>query len=253
MVQYQNKIQEIDQLKKEIDALRPLSKQTLNELKEYYRIGLTYTSNALEGNSLTETETKIVLEEGITIGGKLIKDHLEALGHSDAYTLLQKLAKKETFSEHDIKHFHKLFYNRIDAKNAGKYRKVAVFITGTDFVPPLFSLVPGQIKQLIQELPVLKQQHHPVAYAALFHLKFVTIHPFVDGNGRCARLLMNLALLQADYGITPIPPVVRADYIAALKQAQVTQNTEPFVNFISAMVYEAHKEYLRLVQAIQGS
>ena len=127
---------EIDKLQKEIDSFRPLPKHTLKQLKEYYRVGLTYTSNALEGNSLTETETKIVLEDGITIGGKPIRDYYEALGHSEAYDLIYTLAKKKTFTEQNIKKLHKLFYHRIDEGNAGKYRKVKVLISGSKYSLP---------------------------------------------------------------------------------------------------------------------
>jgi Fic family protein len=247
---YKNCIDRIYELKKEIDRYRPLNKQQLQELKEYYRIGLTYTSNALEGNSLTETETKIVLEEGITIGGKSLNDHLETLGHSDAYYLLLKLATYDTIREKDIRDLHKLFYFRINQKTAGKYRKKQVFITGTEFIPPAPEKIRTSMHDFIEEIPVIKQQNNPVVYAALLHLKLVTIHPFVDGNGRCARLLMNLALMQAGYPITIIPPVVRTDYINAIKIYQTTSNQEPFIAVIATMVYESEQEYLRLVRAL---
>ena len=245
---YQNKIKEIDQLQQEINAKRPLKQKEIEQLKDYYRVGLTFTSNALEGNSLTETETKIVLEEGITIGGKLIKDHLEAIGHADAYDFLWKLTKISTIKEKDILHLHKLFYYRIDPDQAGVYRKEQVFITGTQFVPPVAKLVHELMKKFIEEITVLEAKYHPVEYAALTHLKFVTIHPFIDGNGRCARLLMNLVLLQKGYVITIIPPVVRRDYIDSLQKAQTKNDESAFINFISTMVYESQKDYLRLLK-----
>lgn len=246
---YPNKIKEIDVLQKEIQDFRPLKPRERRELKEYFRVGMTYSSNAIEGNSLTETETKIVLEDGITIGGKTLKEHYEVAGHSDSYDLMYKLAKREDISERDILNLHKLFYYRIDAKRAGKYRKEQVFITGTDFVPP----EPGKIRSLmnkfVSELPSLRAKKHPVEFAALIHKELVTIHPFVDGNGRCARLLMDLALLQQGYPIVIIPPVVRGDYIAAIKQTQVAPKTDqPFINFISSMVRESQKDYLRMLR-----
>jgi len=100
------------------------------------------------------------------------------------------------------------------------------------------------------EIPLLKQTHDPITYAALLHLKLVSIHPFIDGNGQCARLLMNLALLQEGYAITIIPPIVRSDYIQAIKTAQTTHNQQPFINFVSCMVCEAQREYLRLFEAL---
>jgi len=248
---YKEKLKKIDLLQKEINSYRPLAKKELHELKEYFRIGLTYTSNALEGNSLTETETKIVLEEGITIGGKLIKDHLETIGSSDAYDLIYKLAKRTNIEEKDILNLQKLFYFRIDPKQAGKYRKIQVFISGTEFIPPAAHEIPKLMKKFSQEITTLKEKYHPVEYAALLHLKLVTIHPFVDGNGRTARLLMNLALMQESYPITIIPPIVRREYIDAIKKSQTDNDDNQFINFIASMVYESQKEYIRMLKALR--
>jgi len=187
----------IDALKAKIDAHRPLDPHMLNQVREYFRIGMAYSSNALEGNSLTETETKIVIEEGMTIGGKPIRDHLEALGHSEAYDLLFKMAKNREITEADIKELHKLFYYRIDSKQAGKYRKRRVIITGTNFIPPMPEMIPALMGAFIAGLPEIRLKSHPVEFAAIIHKELVTIHPFIDGNGRAARLLMNLGLLQA--------------------------------------------------------
>lgn len=248
---FKNEISNIDRLQKEINKYRPLKKRVHKELKEYYRIGLTYTSNALEGNSLTETETKIVLEDGITIGGKTLKDHFEAVGHSQAYDLLFKLAKCKDITERNILNLHKLFYYHIDTKNAGKYRKEQVFITGTEFVPPAPNKISHLMKELAKNIPELRKKYHTVEFAALIHKELVTIHPFIDGNGRTARLLMNLALLQEGYVVTIIPPILRQEYINALKATQVkSQNNESFITFISAMVYESQKDYLRLLKTL---
>jgi Fic family protein len=247
----QNRIKDVDILQEEINKYRPLSPHAVKQLKEYYRIGLTYTSNAIEGNSLTETETKIILEDGITIGGKSIKEHQEAIGHSEAYDLLYTLSKYKTITEKDIKKLHRIFYYRIDESNAGDYRKAAVFISGTDYIPPQPEKVPALMKQLSEQIPTMREKYHPVEYSALLHGDFVTIHPFVDGNGRTARLLMNLALLQESYVITLIPPILRAEYINTLKDYNKGK-TKAFINFISAMVYESQKDYLRLLEALSG-
>lgn len=248
---YNNRIKEIDEIKKEIDRHRPLKTGTLDKLKEYYRIGLTYSSNALEGNSLTETETKIVIEDGITIGGKPIRDHYEAMGHSEAYDLLYNLAKNKEISEEDIKDLHRLFYYRINLNNAGEYRKEKVIITGTEFIPPPPSDIPALMKKLVLDIPKIREKYHPVEFSALLHKELVTIHPFIDGNGRTARLLMNLALLQSGYVVTIIPPILRNDYIDAIKKAQVeSKSNTPFINFISGMVLEAMKDYMRLLNAL---
>lgn len=246
---YENKIDQIEELNKDIHAFRPISKDLLRQIKEYFRIGLTYSSNAIEGNTLTETETKVVLEDGLTIAGKPLRDHYEASGHSEAFDFVYELAKKKTITEKDILKIHHLFFYRIDQENAGKYRKVPVVISGTDYVPPTPGKVPGLMKKFVAKIPAMKKKFHPVIFAAKLHEELVNIHPFIDGNGRAARLLMNLALFQSGYTITVIPPILRVDYIALVKRAQTgKKNDTDFVNFISCMVYESTKDYLRLLK-----
>ena len=247
-MKYENRLADNDKLQEKIRDHRPLDAYEIKQLKEYFRIGLTYTSNALEGNSLTESETKVVIEDGITIGGKPLRDHFEAIGHSEAFDLLYKLAERQDITEDDILGLHRLFYNRIDAEKAGKYRDRNVIITGTDFTPPGPAEVPLAMQEFLGNLPLLRQLH-PVEYAAMLHLNLATIHPFIDGNGRAARLLMNLALLQAGFPITIIPPIIRGDYISALRDSNKGDN-KPFINFISCCVWESQKEYLRLLESL---
>ncbi len=247
-MRYDNRLSDNDELQKKIQAHRPLDEYEVKQLKEYFRIGLTWSSNALEGNSLTESETKVVLEDGITIGGKPLKDHFEAIGHSEAFDLLCKLAVNSGITEKDILGLHQLFYFRIDAESAGRYRERNVIITGTDFTPPRPSDVPQAMQDFVNNIPSLCKLH-PVEYAAMLHLNLVTIHPFIDGNGRTARLLMNLALLQAGFPITIIAPVVRGDYISALHDSNKGDSI-PFVNFISCCVWESQREYLRLLESL---
>lgn len=242
------RIAQIDSIKSEIDKYRPLPPYLLPMLKEYFRIGLTYSSNALEGNSLTETETKVILEDGLTIGGKLMIEHLEVLGHSEAYDFMWKKTQDTLISEQDILELHRLFYYRIDEENAGNYRKVKVFVTGTDFTFPQPSDIPTMMKEFVEELVRIRHTLPLVHYAALMHIKLVTIHPFVDGNGRTARLLMNMALLQQGYPVTIIPPIMRSAYISAIRQAN-KGIIAPFLDFIADMVYESSKEYLRLIKS----
>ena len=238
---------EIDNLKQEIDSYRPLKKQLLNELQQFYRIGFTYSSNALEGNSLTESETKIIIEDGLTIGGKTIKEHSEALGHSEAYTYLNTLTKNKTITESNILELHRLFYYRIDAKKAGKYRKQQVYISGTDYLPPKYKEIPDLMKKMTLSINDLRETLHPVTLAAKLHERIATIHPFIDGNGRAARLVMNLSLLQNGYPIIIIPPILRNDYITSIRLANLG-NAEPFFDFISHIGYESSKDYLRLLK-----
>lgn len=120
---YQSRLHEIDELKAKIDSFRPLSEDILVQIQEYYKIALTYSSNALEGNTLDLAETKVVIEDGLTINGKPMKDHLETLGHASAFVELLELAKSSTISEENIKNLHKIFYAKIDSDNAGSYRK----------------------------------------------------------------------------------------------------------------------------------
>lgn len=237
-------LHEIDLLRKDISKLKPLSDKNLQELKEYFRIGLTYSSNALEGNSLTESETKILLEEGITIGGKSLKDHFEATGHDDALKRLFEVYKNKKITEHDIQEFHRLFYYRIDETNAGIYRSKKVFITGSKYPLPQPKTVPGAMRTFIKQATNIRKKLHPVHFAAHCHKEFVFIHPFIDGNGRVARLLMNLILLQEKYLPAVIPPVLRADYISALEEAHEDETN--FLNFIGEAVRQTQKDYLRI-------
>lgn len=205
---------------------------------------MTYTSNALEGNSLTETETKIVLEEGITIGGKRLLDHLEAVGHSDAFDFLLQLLDEKTITQEIIKKLHHLFYFRINESDAGFYRTVKIYLSGSKYSFPSPEDVPTLMQQFIAELPTMQKTLHPVEFAVQVHKKFVFIHPFIDGNGRVARLLMNLALLHAGYTITIIPPLMRHEYLKTLEKAHT--NDHDFVEFIAQMVKETMQDYIRL-------
>ena len=228
-----------------IAALRPFPKETLKSLREYYRVGLTYTSNALEGNSLTESETKVVIEDGLTIGGKPLKDVYEATGHAKAYDFLYDIAKDKPVGEAEILELHHLFYSQIDRDNAGAWRKVPVFISGSRRALPTPEKVPALMAAFVKWMAEHEGKLHPVEFAALVHQKFVFIHPFVDGNGRVARLLMNLALLRAGWTIAIIPPICRPDYISTLAKAD--RSPSDFIRFIADRVCETQRELLRLM------
>lgn len=249
---FTNRIADADQLREEISRHRPLKGQALKQLRDYFRISLTWASNALEGNSLTETETKVVIEDGLTIGGKPLKDHYEAIGHAEAFDYLHKLARRTAISERDILKLHKLFYYRVDATHAGHYRKQNVIVTGTDFAFPAPSELKGLMSAFASEIPRLREEKHPIEFAALLHTRLVTIHPFVDGNGRTARLLMNLALLQAGYPVTIIPPVLRSEYLTTVRESN-SGNVAPFVDLLSNMVWESQRDYLRLLRNLERS
>lgn len=235
---------EIDQLKREIDALRPLSQHDVIHVKEYFKVGLTYTSNALEGNALTETETKVVLEDGITIGGKTLRDHLEVIGHRDALDFLYTCVDCKIITEEDIKKLHRLFYYRIDEQNSGVYRNTKAYITGSKYPLSLPRELPVLMGEFVNNLTVLRAREHPIIAAAQAHKKFVFIHPFVDGNGRTALFLMNLVLLQEGYVAAMIPPTMRYAYIAALEKAHT--DDRDFILLIAQMVKETQRDYVRL-------
>ena len=237
-------LSKVDEAQVKINALRPFSNEMNHQIKEYFRIGLTYSSNALEGNSLTISETKVVIEDGLTIAGKPLRDHYEATGHSDAFDHMYALATGKTITEDDIKKLHSLFYHRINEEDAGVYRKVQAIITGSQYPLPTPEALPGMMQKFIKDLPGLKKANHPVVYAAKLHKDFVFIHPFVDGNGRVARLLMNLVLMQAGYIIAVIPPLKRSEYISALEKAH--KNDADFIELIASCVYETQKDLLRM-------
>ncbi len=244
----QKLLNEIDELKKRVDAVRPLKNGELKQLKEYFKVGLTYSSNALEGNSIDETETKIILEDGLTIGGKSLREHFEVIGHAEAFDHINKLAKGHDISEKDIKKIHGLFYRHIDEANAGKYRKTRVYITGSEHVPPPPKDLPYYMAEFIGGFTKLKKENHPVVFAAIAHRQFVGIHPFIDGNGRVARLLMNLILLQAGHLIAIIPPVLRGRYIRALEKAHTKNDDGDFIELICQCVRETQRDYIRMLK-----
>ena len=247
----QNLLKRIDDKKTEIDKRRPLSPEEAKQLDAYFRIGVTYTSNALEGNSLTLTETKVLLEDGITAGGKPIRDCYEATGHAHAYDFMLEAARSDPFviSEGAILRLHKLFYNKIDSEKAGCYRTERVFITGTEYMPPLPKEVPALMQDFLNELNEKRENAHPIIVSAYAHQKIVDIHPFVDGNGRTARLLMNLILINRGYQIISIPPILRLDYINALEAARRGGGTknEAFNIFIAKCEIESQKDYCRML------
>ena len=226
---------------------RPHSPHLQQQLKEYYRIGLVYSSNALEGNTLTESETKVVLEEGLTVSGKPLRDHLEAQGLSAAYDLLYELLASSSLTLAHIHQLHALFYQKIDPIQAGVYRTVPVIITGSQYptTPPL--QIAAAMTAMLQSLNAQRPQLHPLVFAAELHKAFVFIHPFIDGNGRVARLLVNLVLMQAGYQPLIIPPLQRAAYISSLEKAHT--DDQDFRFLLAQALRETQRDYLRLLRA----
>ena len=238
------KLDQCERQQQQLWAYRPLGQETLKSLREYYRVGLTYTSNALEGNSLTESETKVVIEDGLTIEGKPLRDVYEAVGHAKAYDYLCDLSHDAPITEDTIRAVHKLFYQQIDPDCAGEYRKVPVFISGSQYAVAPIAEISKRMQQLVQWYARHEGKMHPVALAAELHKRFVYIHPFVDGNGRVARLLMNLSLMRNEYNIAIIPAVTRSEYVAALEAGH--HDDAVFVAFIADRVIMTQQDILRL-------
>ncbi len=247
---YKALLEKIDFFRDEINNKRPLTAAEVKELDNYFKIGTTYASNAIEGNTLTLSETKVIIEDGITVGGKPLRYCYEATGHARAYDYMISIARGDSFeiTEDVILKLHNLFYSGIDNENAGKYRDIQVFITGTEYIPPKPSDVPKLMKEFVKKLNEYKDTMHPVEYAAFAHRRLVDIHPFIDGNGRTARLLMNLILINQGYVAVSISPVLRFEYMQALQAAQRKSkpSDEAFVRLIAECELEAQKDYFRM-------
>ena len=241
-----DRIARINELQVKIAALRPYEGDMLVLLRKYYRLGLTWTSNAIEGSSYTESETKILLEDGITIGGKSLRDTFAALGHAKAYDYMFSLLGREGLSEQDILTMHGMMDGGLETGDAGKYRATAIFVTGSDFKFPPAKAVSGLMRDLFEKTIPALAKLHPAIQAAKVHKELVTIHPFSDGNGRIARLAMNTVLIQHGFLPVQIHPVIRQEYIDSLRHAQMSGEDNEFIELILQQEIESQKEILRI-------
>ena len=241
-----NFFDEVDNLKKELDNKRPIPKDTLRTLQEKVNLEWTYNSNGIEGNTLTLKETQVVLE-GITVGGKSIKEHLEAINHEHAILFLQTIVKDDNpIAEWNIKNIHTLILKEIDDQNAGKYRSENVTIKGATHIPPDFVKVPELMEKLILNYKTWNK-YHPIIQATLLHGELVKIHPFVDGNGRTSRLIMNLDLMKHGFNPVIIKKENRLQYYEVIDKAHTTRNYTDFIKLINGLEIEMLKEYLELL------
>ena len=230
-----------------LNKLRPLPKSAVQKLREKFQIEMTYNSNAIEGNSLTLRETFLVINEGITIKGKPLKDHLEAKDHHAALEYLYDLIdkdKKHTVSEMLIKNLHQIILQETDKEWAGRYRNANVIIGGAKHTPPDALQVPQKMHDLIRWLISQKDKLNIIELAALLHHKLVHIHPFFDGNGRTARLTINLFLMQAGYPLVVIMKNDRKKYYEVLDKAD-SGTYEPLVKFVAQSVERTLDIYLK--------
>src|SRR3989338_9023457 len=243
-----NVLTKLSSIKSILDSHRPFPEHVVKQLKDYYRIGLTYSSNAIEGNTLTESETKVVIEDGITIGGKSLREHFEAIGHAKAYDHVYSLLDKPV-SEKDILFLHKLCLEQRDAENAGRYRQKNVLITGTDYLPPDYHRRPELMKKHIENLNGNVKDKHVLAWASDIHAEFESIHTFIDGNGRIGRLLLSISTMKNGYCPVIIPPIRRAEYIDAMQRAN-KGNLNTLRAFVASIIYEEMKSLKRLVESL---
>lgn len=244
------KLAEIDNLKKRWAAQKPLSQIQLQKMNEFFDVNYTFDSNRIEGNTLTLQETHLVVNEGITIGGKSMREHLEAINHYEAVSFIKDMVTgNEDISKRSLLDIHRLVLKSIDSQSAGTYRKVGVRISGSKHIPPDAL----QLDELMDDYFLFYQKNklrmHPVILAAEMHERLVSIHPFIDGNGRTARLLMNFILLKNGFTIAILKGDLdsRMAYYRSLEEVQINNNPEPFYEMITSKVEESLSEHLSMV------
>ena len=236
----------IDARHEEIARFRPFSDGNLQEqIRAFSRLEVTCSSNAIEGSSCTLSETKVLLEDGLTAGGKPLAHALAAEGHARAWDYMFSLLHADAVSEENLLFMHGLLQGLEIHAVPICYRKAPVFVTGSRHVPPDFRLVPGAMKRLVEGQGRLFAKCHPVA-AAKFHKELAFIHPFADGNGRIARLAMNCLLVQRGFLPVSIPPVLRQIYIESLERAHVSD--ADFIALVARAEYETQKDFLRMLK-----
>ena len=241
-------IKKIEKKKIKLDSFRPLSPELVKNLDEWFKIELTYSSNAIEGNTLTLQETALVVEKGLTIGGKSVQEHLEAINLAFAIDYIKTLVNKskKNLTLNDILKIHNLILKKIDDKNSGKFRKIAVKISGSKAVLPDPVKVPELMNEFINWLHETKENILNIAADA--HLKFVLIHPFVDGNGRTARLILNLLLMQGGYPPALILKEERLEYLKSIQKAQLENKLDDYYKIIFGAVDRSLDIYLKAVE-----
>ena len=238
--------EQIDLLKQKLDKCRPLTEGEVKRLNEDFMINFTYNSNAIEGNTLTLNETNLVLQ-GITINKKPLKDHMEAIGHKEAFYYIVDIVKdKKEINQSIIKQIHSLVLMD-QPQDKGVYRKVPVIISGSSHTPPQPYLIEKQMEDLMLEFESWKNEKHVLEQVALFHLKFESIHPFIDGNGRTGRLLVNLLLMQNGYPPINIKFTDRKKYYDCFEKYHITNNPKAMIELVKSLVEEQLKQYLKIL------
>ena len=238
-------LHKVEALKAELDSKRPLTAGEAERLREQFMVNFTYNSNAIEGNTLTLQETSMVLE-GMTIDQKPLKDHLEAVGHRDAFLYVEDIAKDTKLSETIIKNIHSLvLLNRPEDK--GTFRRIPVTISGSYTEPVQPYMIEPEMTKLLSNNEKRKKNMHPIERIARFHLEFEGIHPFIDGNGRTGRLLLNLDLIQNGYPAINVKFTDRKKYYAAFDEFYRNNNAEMMITLVADYVIERLEQYLEIL------
>lgn len=241
-------IERINSKKEQLDGHRPLPAYALNSLRQSLRTEFSHHSTAIEGNSLTLSETRLVLEDGLTVKGKLLKEHFEVHNHHEALKYVESLAQKNApISSKHLHEIHGMLLQKIEKEFSGRFRNMGVRITGANFTPPNALKVPELVDALLEEVECMVSWVHPVVKAAYFHHRFVWIHPYFDGNGRTARLATALLLMQAGYPPAFILVQDRKRYYAALNAAN-TGNYEPFIRMMLLATERSLDLYLAVLE-----
>ncbi len=235
--------------KQRLDNFRPLAPALVRNLEDWFRVELTFTSNAIEGNTLTRRETAVVIEKGLTVGGKSLQEHLEATNHAEALDFIHKLIKKKPadLRATEILTIHSIILKSIDDENAGHIRSIPVRISGSPVIMPNHRKVPDLMLEFYTWL-TSKHGMHPVEFAGEAHYRLVSIHPFVDGNGRTARLLMNLLLMMYGYPPAIIRKSDRLAYISALEKAQLGGSKTDYEKIIARAAHRSLDIYLEALE-----
>ena len=245
----EDKLSLLTKKKQRLDKYRPLPPELVKNLEDWFRVELTYTSNAIEGNTLTRNETALVVEKGITVEGKSLVEHFEAINHAQALGFIKTLVKKKRkeLTEADILDIHKAILAKIDDTNAGRYRTVSVRIAGSTVVMPNAVKVPDLMSKYVKWVNS-PNTDHPIKISANAHYKLVSIHPFVDGNGRTARLLMNLLLMQEGYPPALIRKEDRRRYINSIERGQLGGSLKDYHELILEAVERSLDIYLEALE-----
>lgn len=226
--------------KKNIDSI------TLASYEKDFELTFTHNSTAIEGNTLTLMETKVVLEDGISVGGKELREIYEVVNHKKAYRYVKRcISEHKPLDETIVKDIHAILTENIII--GGIYRNQEVRISGAGHTPPAGNEMYNQIKNFYADLGWKKEVLNPIEYAAWTHAEFVRIHPFIDGNGRTSRLIMNYQLMEAGYLPVSIAKENRLDYYNALEEYAVNKNLNPFAELIADLEEKQLDAYIKLI------